>query len=261
MAVVNKVNFTVANKEYAIVRPTSKILQDAQREYNKSFSAGIKDGLLTNLQLQNYLRKANVWDDEKEAERNSLIKAIAENTKIVKGLTKDCTLSKAKEAAIQIRRDRIKLVNLTSELNEMQSNTVEGQAENHRFTFLLVNCLVDANTKKPIFKNVDEFLSSEDVELTSTANTKFANFYYGYNEEKEKELPENEFLLKYKFCNEDLRLVKIVDGKEHLVDAKGRLINEEGRYINEAGEFVDSEGNRVDADGNPIAEVFAFLPD
>jgi hypothetical protein len=74
----------------------------------------------------------------------------------------------------------------------------------------------------------------------------------------EKKLPENKFLLDYKFINDDLRYVNN-GGK--LVDEDGRLVDENGRYVNEEGKFVDRDGNLVDEKGDYIVDFSPFTDD
>jgi len=81
---------------------------------------------------------------------------------------------------------------------------------------------------------------------------------YGIDPDYEKRLPENEFLKKYKFVDDQLNYI---DKKGRRVDSEGRLVNEDGRYINEDGKLVDIEGNLVDEEGNYIVEFTPFLDD
>jgi hypothetical protein len=81
---------------------------------------------------------------------------------------------------------------------------------------------------------------------------------YGLDNNYEKSLPENKFLKKYKFVDDNLRLVN-KDG--HFVNEDGKLIDENGRFVDENGNFVDRDGNRVDADGEYVVDSKPFLDD
>jgi hypothetical protein len=127
-------------------------------------------------------------------------------------------------------------------------------------------------TKQPYFKNLEDYLSRSNEPVAILAAQHLANMLYGLDNDYEKNLPENKFLKKFKFVDDNLRLI---NDKGKLVDEEGRLVDENGRYINEAGEFIDRHGNRVDDkgeyvvehkpflddDGNPIAEIQNELPE
>ena len=81
---------------------------------------------------------------------------------------------------------------------------------------------------------------------------------YNLDPDYEKKLPENQFLAKYNFVDQDLHLV---DDKGRRVDSEGRLVNKDGRYINEAGELIDIKGNRVDLEGDYVVDFSPFLDD
>ena len=73
----------------------------------------------------------------------------------------------------------------------------------------------------------------------------------------EKKLPENKFLSKFEYVNEELSLIN----KEGVtVDTKGRRINDEGHYLDEDGNRVDIDGHLLDEDGSYVPQV-TYLDD
>ena len=84
---------------------------------------------------------------------------------------------------------------------------------------------------------------------------------YGLDPDYEKNLPENKFLVTYKFANEKLELVN-KDG--HLIDSEGNLIDEEGyyvKYVDEKKVRVTKDGRELDENNNVKVEFSPFLDD
>ena len=108
-----------------------------------------------------------------------------------------------------------------------------------------------------MYSGLEAYENSDDkVALVGAQN--LAKFMYEFDDDFEKNLPENKFLLKYGFINDDLRPIN-KDGK--LIDWEGRLIDEEGRYLDNDGNYVDIDGNPVTEEGEPVVEFSPFLDD
>ena len=220
--------------EYAIIKPTAKLNEDATMEYNRVFSKTLKNDGILRERIEQHMREQHLWDDEKEE----------------------------KDLAIDIRTLRAVLQNLISQRQSLDSSTVQGQAENARFNYLLVQCLVYNDSGDRVYKDVGDYLSSQDVEsgssLAFAVAEKFGNTYFGLDEEYDKKLPENEFLVKWKFGDEELRLI---DKEGRLISYDGKLIDADNRYIDEDGNFIDLDGNLVNEDGEPTLDAKPFLND
>jgi len=255
MAKDNKLIFSVEQKEYAILKPNAQGNENATMEYNRVFSKALQNGALLRERLDEFMRQQGLWDDKKEDDYLGLLKKIDNHQNTLKG--GGIKLSEAKELALEMRGLRGSLQTLISEKNAMDVNTAQGQAENARFNFLLVNSLVYNDTGETVFETVDDYLSDNDDNSVSLAAAEnFANFYYGLDQDYEKNLPENKFLSKFKFTDGEGRFL---NEEGSLTDYSGRLVNEEGRYIDEDGNFIDVEGNSVDEEGNRIVDEKPFL--
>ena len=144
----------------------------------------------------------------------------------------------------------------------MDANSVEGQADNARFAFLVFACLRDEDGER-IFNTFDEYENADAEPYVVQAASTLAARLYGLDPDYDNNLPENMFLKKYQLVNDDLHLV---DDEGRKVDAAGRYVDEDGRFIDfdEDGEkyYVDYEGRKVDEDGNYINdEEPVFLDD
>ena len=256
----NKKNFkvTIDSKEIelCVVRPNVKQRQEGQKVYNKAFRDAVESGAILRAKVNSVMREQNLWDDNKEAQYKNLLEKINSNERKIK--SGGIKLSEAKEIAMQMRKDRAELRALTSERSGLDSNTAEGQADNAQFNYWVSSCTVYSDTGKTYFNNYEDYLNRDDDPVTGPAANNLALMPYNLDPDYEKKLPENEFLKKYKFVDENLHLV---DKQGRKIDSEGRLVNEEGRYINEAGELIDINGNRVDENGEYIVEFSPFLDD
>ena len=242
--------------ELAVMRPNAKQRQDAQKVYNKAFREAVESGAILRAKIESVMREQKLWDDNKEADLRKLQSKISDlERKIRSGGIK---LSDARALAIQLRRDRAELRGLNSERSSLDNNSAEAQADNAQFNFFVSSCTVHSGDGKPYYKSYEDYMNREEDPATGLAAGALARILYNLEEDYEKKLPENQFLAKYKFCDESLHLV---DQQGRKVDAEGRLVDNEGRYINEAGEYVDRDGDRVDSEGNYLVDEKPFLDD
>jgi hypothetical protein len=253
---VVKVEIGGKEVELAVLRPNAKQRQEAQKVYNRAFREAVESGAILRAKIESVMREQKLWDDQKEAELRKLQASIGEKERKVR--SGGIKLSEARDLAIQLRRDRAELRGLNSERMSLDNNSAEAQADNAQFNYWVSVCTVHANDGKPYFKSYEDYMTKEDDPAVGPAASALAKIIYNLEDDYEKKLPENQFLVKYKFADESLHLV---DKQGRKVDADGRLVDENGRYINEAGQFVDREGNLVDAEGNFLVDEKPFLDD
>lgn len=260
MSVTNKKPFKVSldskEVELCVVRPNVKQRQEGQKVYNKAFRDAVESGAILRGKVNNVMREQNLWDDNKEAEYRKLLEKInGAERKIKSGGIK---LNQAKDLALEMRKDRAELRALTSERSSLDNNTAEGQADNAQFNYWVSSCTVYSETGKTYFGNYEDYLNRDDDPATGQAAGNLAMLLYNLDPDYEKKLPENQFLAKYNFVDEELHLV---DKTGRRVDSEGRLVNKDGRYINEAGELIDIHGNRVNQEGDYVVDFSPFLDD
>jgi hypothetical protein len=249
---------TVDNKELELEIKASTLAdqRESQKIYNQAFSDAVKSGSIVRAKLDDLLKEQGLWDDKKEVLFKTLQKQILDNEKkLAKG---GISLKNAKNIAINIQKLRNELRDLISVKTNLDSHTAEGQADNARFNYLVSSCVVYKSNGNKYFKNYEDYLNRAADPVSIIAAQKLASIMYGLDNDFEKKLPENKFLLKYKFVNDSL---DFVDDKGRLVDEEGRLIDKNGRFINEEGKFVDKDGNLVDESGDFVLEFEPFLDD
>ena len=94
-------------------------------------------------------------------------------------------------------------------------------------------------------------VSAADDEISFNAAAALGELVYKLDRSYEESLPENQFLKKYNFVDEDLSLV---DDEGNRVDVDGTKVNEKGWLVNDKGERVDREGNLLTETGNLLLQ-------
>lgn len=259
----NKKSFkvTMDGKETSldVKKPDMQLQKQGQVVYSREFCRLVRGdngerGALVRPALDSVMRQQGLWDDEKESRWRELNKRLLDNEKKLKSGQKSGvkTLSQARELAIQMRRDRFALRELLMERQQLDSTTAEGQAENAKFNHFVAHATVYSETGKPVFKNEEDYLAKAGEEWAQEAARQFGQLFYGLDDNFEKGLPENEFLLKKKLVREtDL----------HLIDKEGNLVDALGRRVNEKGFLVNDKGEPIDMDGDPLTEEGDFKVD
>lgn len=245
-------------KEFIVRKPTAKQLRGASTFHSIQVSQALQKGLVSRVKMQEFLEKQEIWTDEHKKRLEEIRDNILNGQKALQA--GGIKLSEARALAFQMKKDREEFNELLRRQSTNDGDTAEGFADNERFNYLLVECLV-YNSGEKVFKNIEslyELSEQEDyANLAGEASKNLLLLMADLTDSRDK-LPENAFLKKYGFINEKYQ---IIDKQGRLVDEKGRLLNEEGRFINEAGELVDIHGNRVDQDGNYVVESKPFLDD
>ena len=242
-------------KVIVVRKPNYQELTDAQLYSAKMFNKAREAGACLRSKLNDYLQSEGIWTEDNQKRVDKILNEINSNTEIIKtGKYKDgkkVKLSEGRELAIKIRKLRLEYNLLLSKLREHDTYTVEGQAENARFNYLVSLCTFDEDGNR-VFESIEDYYDKQDEQYAVEAATKLAAISYNIESDWEKKLPENEFLLKYKFVDSDLYYIDR-QGRHTTVD--GKLVDSNGHYINESGQKVDREGNLV------VEEIVAEFED
>jgi len=248
--------------EYAVVKPSNEDHIGADEARRKVFNEELSSGSLLREQLDGELRKRKLWNDSRQMEYDTLRKEILDAEYALK--KGGISLSKAKELAISMRKKRDEMIQMLSSRTELDSNTCEGKADSARFNYLFANCLVYNDSGKKVFPNgVADYMADLAHPAVGKGATEFYYLMSSSDGGVDEKLPENQFLKKYKFANDNYQLV---DDKDRLIDEDGRHIDEVGNYIewisDDESVPVDYQGRRLDEDGQYIVEdAEPFLDD
>jgi hypothetical protein len=249
-----------------VKKPNRKDLNESQIAYNKAWRKSLDDKAILRQKLNDYLTEQGVWSEDKQKQYDDFVKKINDRELVLK--KGGIPLKKAKSIALELKRLRASFRDLISERTSYDNNTAEGTADNARFDYLVSVCVLDPSSKKPVFKDMDDYNERGSEGWAIKAAGELANFIYNLDPNYEKSLPENEFLSKFKFTDEKGRLV---NKDKHLIsvdeDGVERLIDEESYYVaydengvqyrvNRSGEKIVEivESPFLDDDGNPIVD-------
>lgn len=233
-------------------KPNAKQLTDAQIVASNTFKEAVKKGGLLRAKLNEELATQGLWDKEKENKLIDLSRKINDGERrLARGGAGGFTKEEAKKLALDMRKYRNEQAQLLEKSRELDVYTIESQAENARFDYLVSVC-VTFEDSRPAFASYEDYKEKATETYAADAAAALGELLYKIDTKLVDNLPENKFLKEYKFVDEKLRLVN-KEGK--LITEDGKLIDENNRYVNEEGKYVDVNGNLVDEAGNPI-EVF-----
>jgi hypothetical protein len=255
--VIDTVNVENEPLQLAVIRPTNKINQEANMAYNLRVAELIRKGsqnnsqrLLLRIELDEYLAKMGVWtlQDATEVERLAL-EIRAHELMLKKGGMK---ISEGRALALQMAERRQLIMQKYAKRQQFDSATIESQAENFRFEYLMVKCLVFADTGLQFVKNHEEYVNRQDETAIVNGAKILANIIYGLETNMHKNMFEMQWLKDAGMIDDDGRYIR-PDGI--LTDRDGRLVDQDGRYLNKEGQMVDTFGRPVDEHGNLLVNI------
>jgi hypothetical protein len=232
-----------------VSKPTNQVNREAEIFRTKTWADCAKNGIPTKKQLEQILRDNGSWDNDKLKKELELGLEIARLEKTLyrgDGKGRKPKLSEGRDIAIQIRQKRYELRELISEKIKLEEMSAENLADNAKFDFLVAHCTFYEDGTR-VYKTFDEYNNTDANTLAFAAASMLAKMMYNIDNDFEKQLPENKFLVKYKLVNDDLSLIDPEKG--YTVDLQGNRIDNEGYFVNEEGERVDRDGNLLTEDG------------
>lgn len=248
--------------ELAVFLPSAKVKQHGKLVHARAYNDAVQAGAMLREELEGHLRKSRLWDDERQAEYDRLRHILLDGEKRL--ARKNMKLKEARQLALDMSRARLDLQELLAQRNRVDQNTADAIADQAQFNYFVASCTVYNDSDKPFFTsngehpNTDVYVERGMEQSSIDAATKLSELMFGNERDILEKLPENQFLKKYKFVDDDYHLI---NDKGKRVDEKGRLVDEEGRFIDEHGEYVDADGVRVDEDGRYIVEEEGFFLD
>ncbi len=256
----NKKVFTVKvddkDIELAVVKPSYEVQHKSALVRSKMFASAIKNGAILRSELDDEMKKRNLWNTEKQKQLEELNEKI--NTLTMRLQKGGIKLSDGRQLALDIKRARGERNQLLSDRVALDGSTAEGQSENEALSYIVSRCIINNEDGNPHYKTYEDYLENRSSEISRRGFELYVELISDINVNFENSLPENKFLQTYKFIDEKGRFI---NKEGHYVDIDGKLIDEDGNFINEKGEKIDRNGNRVDENGNYIVESQPFLDD
>lgn len=238
-----------------VVRPSNKDLINGQLVASATLKKAIDAGAILRSQLDEYMTKSGLWNEEKEKQATELNQSIMDDLiKLKKGGIK---LKDATDLAVTIKAKRTLKMWMEMKRRELDEYTAESQAENARFDYLVSVCTKNEDGSL-VFKDVDDYKNLSSEEYAYKSASALAALINNYDTEWEKKLPENQFLIKYNLVDDKLRLV---NKEGDYITSDGKKIDKDFNYVNDDGKKLNEKGEVIDNDGLPIVESKPFLDD
>ena len=248
----NKINFTVKvgdeELQLAVVKPNAAVHQESQRVWNKTLNQALASGAMLAKKKADLLKDAGIWNEDKEAEYEGMLKVIATKEAALKkgGITK----AQGKKLALEIRKLRADARRFRAAQNYLNDATAEDQADSKRFNYFIYACTLWNDGDRAGQRYFDSFEEYEESEspVATEAGIQLLDLMYEIKDDAPLKTVENQFLIKYGFANEE----------GILLDEQGRLISDDGKLIDKDGFYVNDQGQKVDRFGNLVIEDFSI---
>jgi hypothetical protein len=234
--------------------PLNDDFENSEREYARKVASLVKENagkrLLLRSQVNDFLKSAGVWTDEDQAKVEGLN---AEVDSILAKLRKGgLKISEGRELCIKVMDKRKEIVQVMSKRQIFDNTTIESMAEDERMDYLIYACTVYSENGSPYWDSFEDMKNDKLSEAYNRASVAAYDVIFNVNSEFEKNLPENKWLKKYSFVDDDLNYTDRKTGKrvdrdgnpiEQLEeDIKKRIENLNGD-IEEEQPFIDDETN------------------
>ena len=229
--------------KFKVYEPNLIQQKESMKVRNKTFTESVESGAFLKIQLDDIMRKRNLWNDVKQQEYVELERLVENGKKQLE--LGGIKLKEARKIAIDIRKWRDRMVELKLPESQLVNETAEGQADNASFNYLVSACVVYYDNEQPVFSDLDDYLNRAGSSFAIQAARCLAALAYGVRPDIEKQLPENEFLLEYGFVNDDLQLI---DKDGNLVDENDQIIQNIVDEKVERKPFLDDDGNEITFD-------------
>jgi hypothetical protein len=236
-----------ADVKVIVKKPSNAVMSAAQRKGALVWTQCIQEGVMTKQELEALLETRGIWTKEKKRKQQKILDEISalEKSLYLGPRGSKLKTSEGKRIAIEMRKKRIELRDLLAQKVTLEQNTAESLSDNAKFDYIVAHCTYDSNEQK-VYESLDDYSNRNEDPIAFAAAQALAEMMYSLDKNFEENLPENRFLKKFEYINDDMHLV---NSTGHKVDTEGRLINDEGHYINDEGERVDIDGHLLNEDG------------
>jgi hypothetical protein len=241
----------------SVKSPSYEEIEEADKVYSGKVASLVRESgkkkLLLRQEIDNFLRSANIWTKVDEDTVSKLQKEI--DTLLNKLRRGGIKLSEGRTVCIEIMDKRKEIVGIMRKRQVFDDTTIESLAESERNDYLVYTSTVYADSGEHYWESFDDMKNDKLSEAYSKASTIVIELVYGINNEFEKRLPENRWLKKFDFVDDDLNYI---DRKTKAkVDKDGNLLEDSAtvakRYVeNLQGEIQAEQPYIDDETGDPV---------
>ena len=240
-----RVEFSVNDNNKKVKLAIRALTYEDQEEANRIYSAKIASllrekgakKLLLRQELDNYLKEAGIWTEEDQAKINKLYLEIEDLlAQLKKGGQK---LSAGRQLCIKIIEKRSEVVKITQKRQIFDNVTIEASADNERLDYLVYTCTVYDENGEQYWQSFEDMKNDKTSNVYNTAYLEVMKNVFGIDAEYEKNLPENKWLKKYSFINNNLEYIDRKTGEK--VDVTGRPVQELEKEIERKIELLQGD--------------------
>jgi hypothetical protein len=254
-------DFSILEGEKEVLLSTRSVQYDDIKEADEVYASKVaslvrqnnKRKLLLRSQLDDFLRSTGVWSKEDEDKITSINTEIDSYlSKIKKGGIK---AAEGRKLCIDIMDKRKEIIKIMSKRQIFDDTTIESLAEAERNDYLVYCTTVFADSGEKYWPSFEDMKIDKDSDAYRKASSNALEVIYGINPEFEKRLPENRWLKKYNFIDDNLNYIDRKTGEK--VDREGNKLKDyEDKVIkhfeNLQGEIVEESPILDDDTGEPI---------
>lgn len=237
--------------------PQYEDLESSDKVYAAKIASLVRENvgkrLLLRSQVNDFLKSTGVWTDEDEKKIDQLNNEIdALLGKLRKGGLK---IGEGREIAIETMEKRKDIVRLSSKRQIFDDTTIEAVAETEKMDYLIYSCTVYADSGNSYWDSFEDMKNDKLSDAYRESAMVAYKVIYNVNPEFEKRLPENRWLKKYGFVDNDLNYLDRKTGEK--VDRFGKPISELEQSIqkkidNLQGEINEEQPFLDDDNGTPL---------
>jgi hypothetical protein len=156
---MDRATFSIANVEYVVVRPNPTVVAQSERVSRRAFQLAVSRACPREKDVEARMRASGTWSDAHDVRSKALKATVA-----------------AGGDTPELRRE---LVDLWRERSSENNKTVEGQALNAQFDYIVSRCLLCAATNKPVFSSLDDYRSRRTESFAYEGASLLAQMLFG----------------------------------------------------------------------------------
>lgn len=178
-----------------VISPTVETITGGQEVYNKAFRKALDDGALLAVSLSKVLEEQGIWSESKDKRLTILYLLLKKNENKLKN--KDQSEADAQKYAMEMRELRRELNDLSEIQTSFSGKTAEGQADEVRYNYYIVQCVIDKETNKPYYQNIQDFIQRSGSDFAQTGSRIFGCMLHDVDPDYEEKLPEEMFFKRF----------------------------------------------------------------
>lgn len=145
-------------------RPSQKVLTKAELVRRTAFSNALRNGLILQEEAKKIIKERGLWNDDHEKEAENTRARIGELEKKLEDAS--LTNEQGKALCDELTKQRDELISHNMVFTSITENTCESVAGEEKNQFLAAECTYDNKTDLRVFKDVEDFKSRLDEQLT-----------------------------------------------------------------------------------------------